>query len=151
MSILQQVHGIFFLITNNATHRIRKARKFSHGGLLGHHFLLVPHARIILGRLVKGLLHEVGTDISQTLPPFLYFLISPKTIYPFPYRTRIIQFKLHSVYSTIYLNSGVSTQLRWNLTPPLSPEVKKNESTILEDSESACLQTSWEKPFQSIS
>ena len=82
MGIHQQVHGKSFLITKNYAHRIRKASKSNYGQLLRPDLLFVPPSRIILGRFLEVLLHEVGTDISNILPLFLYLLISPSYLHP---------------------------------------------------------------------
>ena len=94
VGILQQIQRNIFLIRTNAGHGIRKARTSNHGQILRYEFLFVPHSRIILGRVIKSVLHEVGTDILKTLPPFLYLLISPKYLHPARRVARLIQFKL---------------------------------------------------------
>ena len=98
-NILQQVHGKSLLITENTTHKIRKTSKPDNGQLLRYDLLFVPHSRIILGRVIKGLLHEVGTDISKMLPTFLYLIISPNYLYPASWGERLIQFKMPSRFS----------------------------------------------------
>ena len=78
----------------NVTHRIRKDRKSNHGGLLRHDLLFVPQYWIILSKIVKGFLNEVRDDTTNTLPPFLYIIISPDYLHPSRLQERLIQSKL---------------------------------------------------------
>ena len=96
MSTLQQVHRKSLLITVNAAHRIRKARKSNRGQLLRHELLFVPHSNIFLGIILKSFLNEARADVPKALPPFLYLLIIPDYLHPDRCGTRVVQFKLPS-------------------------------------------------------
>ena len=63
-------------------HCISKASKPNHDRLLRHDLIIVPHARIIMGWCLKGIIYEMYADIPYTLPPLLYFLVIPGHIYP---------------------------------------------------------------------
>ena len=84
------------IITTNNAHRIRKARKSNHSRLLRHDLLFVPQSRIILSRIIEGFLNNVRSEITKTLPQFLYHLISPEYLHPDCFQIRLTQFKLPS-------------------------------------------------------
>ena len=99
MSILQQLHRESLLIATNVIHRIREANNYNHVRILRHDLTFVPQTRIILGRSLKCLLYQVRAEITQTLPPFLYFIVHTGDTHPTFPQTRIIKPKLPSGYT----------------------------------------------------
>ena len=83
----------------NSVHRIRKAWKYNHCRLLRHDLLFVPHSGIVMGRIIEGILDEVRSDISKTMPLFLVLLVSSNYLNFTFIQARIDRFKLHSSYS----------------------------------------------------